>query len=274
MLLLVAISAFGLNPDERPLLLVVAGIGLVGAGAVWRFGWWGKVVGCAVAVGMVMTLFWTAFSISSFTSFFDFVPAVLVVPGAILAFASCIAALVAGRRGHRGASPTGGERGGIRVALGVVVLLAVGSGLLTLTSRSTVGAAGVDSTVMMKSFKFTAKTYVLTTADQDTTLRVRVAARNSRGSASSTSAPSAVIVKAEAPGGSTVSITQNSTTLPFDSSTFSSILVTGDGTDLLATAFTGPVASPVTFANGPFSFASRERHPESRHAPAALARSA
>jgi hypothetical protein len=52
----------------------------------------------------------------------------------------------------------------------------------------------------------TAKTYVLTSADLDTTLRVRVTARNSRGSASSTSAPSAVIAKAEAPSGSTVSI--------------------------------------------------------------------
>jgi hypothetical protein len=52
----------------------------------------------------------------------------------------------------------------------------------------------------------TAKTYLLTSADQDTTLRVRVTARNSRGAASSTSAPSAVIGKAEAPSGATVSI--------------------------------------------------------------------
>ena len=52
----------------------------------------------------------------------------------------------------------------------------------------------------------TGKTYVLTSADQGTTLRVRVTARNARGSASATSAPSGVVAKAEAPSGSTISI--------------------------------------------------------------------
>jgi hypothetical protein len=52
----------------------------------------------------------------------------------------------------------------------------------------------------------TAKTYILTSADEGTTLRVRVTARNSRGSASATSAPTTVIGKAEAPSGATVSI--------------------------------------------------------------------
>jgi hypothetical protein len=58
----------------------------------------------------------------------------------------------------------------------------------------------------------TSKTYVLTTADEGTTLRVRVTARNSAGTASATSAPTAVITKAEAPGGSAVSI--NDVSLP------------------------------------------------------------
>jgi hypothetical protein len=52
----------------------------------------------------------------------------------------------------------------------------------------------------------TAKTYVLTSADEGTTLRVRVTARNSAGTASATSAATSVVAKAEAPGGSTVSI--------------------------------------------------------------------
>jgi hypothetical protein len=58
----------------------------------------------------------------------------------------------------------------------------------------------------------TAKTYVLTSADEGTTLRVRVTARNSRGSASATSPQTAVIAKAEAPSGATVSI--NDVSLP------------------------------------------------------------
>jgi plastocyanin len=160
-LLLVAITAFGLNPSERPFLLIVGGVAIVGAGVVRRFGWWAKILGCVVGVGLVMTLYWTAFGISSFTSFFDFMPGVLVVPGAILAFVSSIGAIVAGRRGHTGGSPSGRERGAIRFALAVVVLLAVGSGVLTLTSRTTAGASGADATVVMKNFKFSAKHYVL-----------------------------------------------------------------------------------------------------------------
>jgi hypothetical protein len=58
----------------------------------------------------------------------------------------------------------------------------------------------------------TSKTYVLTSADQGNTIRVRVTARNAAGSASATSAPTAVVAKAEAPGGATVSI--NEVSLP------------------------------------------------------------
>jgi hypothetical protein len=54
----------------------------------------------------------------------------------------------------------------------------------------------------------TNKTYVPTSADVGNTLRVRVTARNSAGTASATSAPTAVVSKAEAPGGSTVSISE------------------------------------------------------------------
>jgi hypothetical protein len=52
----------------------------------------------------------------------------------------------------------------------------------------------------------TAKTYVLTSADLETTVRVRVTARNARGAASTTSAPTGVVAKAEAPGGATVAV--------------------------------------------------------------------
>jgi hypothetical protein len=54
----------------------------------------------------------------------------------------------------------------------------------------------------------TSKTYALTTADQGNTLRVRVTARNARGASSATSGASAVIAKAEAPSGATVSISE------------------------------------------------------------------
>jgi hypothetical protein len=58
----------------------------------------------------------------------------------------------------------------------------------------------------------TSKTYTLTSADEGITLRTRVTARNSAGTASATSAPSAVVSKAEAPAGSAISI--NEVSLP------------------------------------------------------------
>lgn len=54
----------------------------------------------------------------------------------------------------------------------------------------------------------TGKTYVLTSADEGTTLRVRVTARNTAGTTSATSAPTGVVARAEAPGGSTISISE------------------------------------------------------------------
>ena len=58
----------------------------------------------------------------------------------------------------------------------------------------------------------TLKTYTLTSADEGTTLRVRVTGRNSAGSASAISAPTSVVTKAEAPPGSAISI--NDVSLP------------------------------------------------------------
>ena len=54
----------------------------------------------------------------------------------------------------------------------------------------------------------TSRTYVLTSADEGTTLRVRVTAHNARGAASATSPASGVVTKAEAPGGATISISE------------------------------------------------------------------
>jgi len=58
----------------------------------------------------------------------------------------------------------------------------------------------------------TGQKYLLTTADEGTTTRVRVAARNSRGSSAATSVPSGVIAKADLPSGATISI--NDVALP------------------------------------------------------------
>ncbi len=159
--------AFG---DEVPFFLITAAIGLIGAFLVLRFGTWAKIVGVIAAILVSMALFWTAFGLFTPNSFFDFMPGVLVIPGALLAIVACISAIVAGRRAHRAPAPIGGERTGIRVVLGIVIALALLSGVLTFASRSTVGATEADLVVSMTDFEFDQPSYEI---DAGSTVLVR-----------------------------------------------------------------------------------------------------
>jgi plastocyanin len=131
----------------------------VSAFLVWRFGTWAKIVAIVVALAGLAMLFWTAFSIANLASFFDFVPALLVVPGAIIAIVASIAGMVANRRGHVVAGREGGERRAIGVVLAVLGVLAVVSAVLTISSRSNVGATDAAAQVDLKSFEFDQASY-------------------------------------------------------------------------------------------------------------------
>lgn len=155
-LMLGAGFAFGMDMSEQTgfFVPVLAGA-LLAALLVWSFGWWAKVIGILVGAGAGMMLFWTAFGLQQPASFFDFAPGLLVIPGALLAVISCIAAIVAGRRGRMGTRVTGGERIFVRVVIGLLVLAMVASGLLTYLGRETVAdATGADQTVVAKNFEF------------------------------------------------------------------------------------------------------------------------
>jgi hypothetical protein len=108
---------------------------------VWRFGLWAKIVAIIVSLLVAVAFFWTPFGLMSPTSFFDFMSGVLIIPGALLTIVGSVAAMVARRHGNLTEIPRAGEARGIRVVVGVVALLAVVSGVLTLVSRSTVEAA-------------------------------------------------------------------------------------------------------------------------------------
>lgn len=146
--------------DEAGFFLTTGALGIIGSFLVWRFGTWAKVVGILVALAMAMALFWTAFGLFSPMSVFDFLPGVLVIPGALLALVCCVSAIVAQRRGHVSPTAEGGERTGIRVALGVVVVLAIASAALTFAARSSAeGAPG--ATVTASNFEFDAAEYTV-----------------------------------------------------------------------------------------------------------------
>ncbi|MGH2694191.1 MAG: cupredoxin domain-containing protein [Actinomycetota bacterium] len=160
LLMLGAGIAWGL--DDVPFFGISGFVALVGAYLVWRFGLWSKIVGIVVALLVAMALFWTAFGLATPSSFFDFVPGVLVIPGALLAIASCVGAIVAHRRGHLSRSAAGGERAAIRIAVAVVVVLMLLSGVLTAVGRETVdGVAGADVTVELSDFEFDRDEYSL-----------------------------------------------------------------------------------------------------------------
>jgi plastocyanin len=160
--LLVSIVGFGLSAEgEQLFLLIVSAIALAGVLAAWKLGVSGKVVGIVTAVLTAMALFWTAFGLSAFPSFFDVLPGVLVIPGAILAVISYIAAIVAGRRDHRTTSATDRERTAIRAVLAIVGVVAIVTGALTLAGRSSVDAGTADVTITLSDFEFDEAAYRL-----------------------------------------------------------------------------------------------------------------
>lgn len=157
-LLLIAGLIWGLSLGEIALFLAIPiAVGGGSAFLVYRFGVWAKILGIVAAVLCFLTIWWTAFGIGLPNSFFDFVPGVLVVPGVIIAISSSIAALVAGRRGHRGTVATGGEARGLRLVALALALLVVFSGVLSLFTRSTADTAKASATIHMKDFKFSPK---------------------------------------------------------------------------------------------------------------------
>ena len=145
---------WGLDVSEDAVFFLgAAAVALVGAALVARFGTWSKVVGIITAVLAGGALFWTAFGLAAPNSFFDFMPGVLVLPGAITAIVACVAAIVAGRRDHATVKAERGERTAIRVALGIVAVAAVASAALTFVGSSDAAGFG-DVEVVASDFEF------------------------------------------------------------------------------------------------------------------------
>jgi plastocyanin len=166
-LFLIAVLVWQLDfGDDATFFLIVLAIPLLGALLVWRFGSWAKVLGIVAALLPALAMFWTAFGLSSPGSFFDFVPGILMIPGALIAIMSLIASLVAAKRGRRGPVAVGGERAAIRIVVGLVLLLALVSAGLTYAGRSTVAnAAAADQTLQAKNSKFEPNTLTIESGD-------------------------------------------------------------------------------------------------------------
>jgi Cupredoxin-like domain len=151
---------WGLDGEDAPFFLITAAIALVGAFVVLRFpAIWAKVVGIVASVLVIGAMFWTIFGLFAPTSFFDFVPGLLVVPGGILGIAGSVAGIVAIRRGKAAAAPAAGEAKTVRTVLAIVGVLAVVSAVFTFVGKETVDEGAADEQVTLSDFEFDSESY-------------------------------------------------------------------------------------------------------------------
>jgi plastocyanin len=159
-LLLVAVLAWGLETEGETaffgIIIAFAALGALLSRVRHRSA---KIASIVVAALMFLSLWWTIFGLfAGPASFFDFMSGVLVMPGALMAMIASISSFVAARRGNVGTHAVRGERRAVRTAIVVVATAAVLSGILTVTSRSSVeDASAAAATVTMKDFEFDPK---------------------------------------------------------------------------------------------------------------------
>ena len=144
--------------------LIFTLVALAVAGLVWRFGGWALLVAAVLAVVSLVANFPNiAHGLRTPNSAFDFIPVLFALTGNLMALAGGITAFLQRRRGVEPAAATPGRRRAVTGILAALAVLAVLSGILTLTGRSTV-AAGQKAgaiTVNMKATEFSPETVEL-----------------------------------------------------------------------------------------------------------------
>ena len=155
-LFFIAMFGWGLDKDSAGFFGVTLGVASIATILVRLFGTWSKAVGILLGLLIGFALWWSAFGVTRPMSFFDFMPALLILPGALIGIGSCIAAIVAKRRGHVGSAAGGNERRTIRIIVPILIVAAIASGISTFAGRSTVIDPGIvtRTTARMHSFKF------------------------------------------------------------------------------------------------------------------------
>jgi plastocyanin len=163
------IPAFLQIPDARGFVLVVLAVSVAGTALVWRSdALWARLLSMLACAGVAVMMFWTAFGLLQPQSFFEFVTGVTFVLGVSLALTGNILAIVQRRRGNLETTATSGERHVMQIAAGIVALAVVGSSVLALTTRESVGdtVAANAAEVEMSGFEFTPQAVEVVSGDQ------------------------------------------------------------------------------------------------------------
>lgn len=132
---------------------------LLAAALAWRFGTWAKVL--AAIIGLALLVMNAPFIIPSLaypSVFFEFVPAVMVIVGSLTVAIGGVAAVI--KRKDQRTAASAGERRITRGTVAVLAVVAVVSGVLALTSRTTVAAAdrAGATAVSFRDFEFSPTT--------------------------------------------------------------------------------------------------------------------
>jgi plastocyanin len=169
-LMVAAVLIWGLDSDDLAFFIAQVVLGALAAWLVRRPRTWTKVVAIVLGLATGMMMFWTMFGVTAPASFFDFMPALLVVPGVLIGLVAGIASI---RSKRSGAVHSAGER---RAVQGIVVALgcfAAVSAVVSVTSRDTVSDEDADSAdfvVDLEDFEFEQASY---DATGDTTILVK-----------------------------------------------------------------------------------------------------
>jgi plastocyanin len=149
--------------DSAAILTIAVVASAVGAVAVWRFGMVGKIVGMVAVVAVMSQVFWVPAGLFSPTSFADFSSGVMFTIGFVYSFGWGIAGLV--RHNRMETHATAGEARMVRGAVIVTALAMVVSGVIQVTSRTTVSASEAAAIgavpVTMSDFAFSQGDYVI-----------------------------------------------------------------------------------------------------------------
>ena len=161
-IMLLAGAAWGLSIGED--VVFFGAVIVVGVAAAWLVRGprtWQRIVSILLGLLMLAFMWWSFFGLFTPASFFDFVPAVLLVPGVLIGIGAGIAAIVAQRRGSTTPKVEGGERRALAIVPVAVLVLAVLSGVLTITGRDSVDDAEADVVVRLSDFEFEEDAYQL-----------------------------------------------------------------------------------------------------------------
>ncbi len=158
-LLVIALGSLFSTVPEPPVGAIALVASLVVAGLVWKFGRW------ALALGAVFGLPPLAISVALLivaiihpSSFLEFVPMVLLLGmGGLIAVVGGVTTFVQHRRGTTRIAATPGEQWEFRAIAVVVVALTLVSGIVAITTRTTVSADGRTGAkeVLLENLKIT-----------------------------------------------------------------------------------------------------------------------